>query len=831
VATKVIIEELEQRVMLTVANPIQPPPLPSQPTPLQGVVGTPNSLDPQLINDAYAFNNLSFDISGAIYKADGAGETIAIVDAYGSPTIIQDAQTFDAETYYSPNESVNTVTGGISNFDAEGNFFLTVQKLGPTASTVVGDATDQEGWAKETSLDVEWAHAVAPGAHILLIEAASDQTTDLLDADVYAAQQPGVVAVSDSWGGPAGPQYINGEVVDDDTLDGYLVTPTGHLDSNGMLGGVVFLASSGDSNTNEFPADSRNVLSVGGNTTTIDLNGEIENIGPWMTSPTEGSGGGSSSTTPTFHDPIVSLDAAPETGVWIFDSTPDPAEGSGIDGGWSVIGGTSFAAPAWAGIIATIDQGLNLRGYGSMNNDQVLGEEPYDDRGTTAPGDTGPTIETDSATNTTTVLGDPASGYGILGLAENDAATWVDLEQLPGTPVPKENTFPLWTHNTTTVTSGTISTITTNPNDPYGVPDITVTPSADNLGWGWPDNDTGNIGEDTTDPSESARGGFIQDMVGGAVGTTIFSSALDTLYFTEQPLTAAAGASVDPTTGLQVSAFSPTTGTIDPYFHGAVTIGLLEHGTLVGTQTVNAVNGVATFNGLSIDQIGTFEFLASADDVNSAYSISFSVVPAAASQIIVAQQPTAAFQYNPMITPVVAYLEDSFYNIVAASGASASAQILTGPLGGVLSGNTTVTTSYGVATFNGLTFSKAGIYTLEITSPGLPAVVTGSFAVVPIPLTETHLFNGASLSTEYLFFQQARNATTYHGAPSAAQADSVLNAAVTLPNVQAASESAAAVVSVPTNSSAAAGATVSSPSVDSQLLNVNSDSTDKKLLN
>src|ERR1700691_3541581 len=194
-ASKINVELLEQRIMLSTNNPVPPPPLPGQPTPLQGVVGTPNSLDPFLVDSAYDYNALSYNIGGTISPADGAGETIAIVDAFGSPTIIQDVQTFDAETYTVPGETF-TQGSGISDFDAEGNFFLTVQKLAPTSSTIpladepVGDVAS---WSKETSLDVEWAHAIAPGAHILLVEAASDSALDLLDADVFAAHQPGVV--------------------------------------------------------------------------------------------------------------------------------------------------------------------------------------------------------------------------------------------------------------------------------------------------------------------------------------------------------------------------------------------------------------------------------------------------------------------------------------------------------------------------------------------------------------------------------------------------------------------------------------------------------------
>ncbi len=207
-ATSVEIEMLERRILLSTVNPIAPPPLPEQPEPLQGVVGTPQSLDPALLNDAYGFNEIAYDDNGTIIAGNGADQTIAIVDPYGSPTIVNDLQTFDAHW-------------GISNDDAEGNFALTVQALTIPAGQVTDTSVaDQEGWATEASLNVEWAHAVAPGAHILLVEAPLvaiptitepngttnpdyesiyEQEIDDMDAVVYAAEQPGVVAVSMSW--------------------------------------------------------------------------------------------------------------------------------------------------------------------------------------------------------------------------------------------------------------------------------------------------------------------------------------------------------------------------------------------------------------------------------------------------------------------------------------------------------------------------------------------------------------------------------------------------------------------------------------------------------
>src|SRR5580700_4617656 len=80
----------------------------------------------------------------------GAGETIVIADAYGSPTIASDLQTFDAQFGFPNPDLVIDQFGAIPPFD-------------PTNSTMVG-------WAEETTLDVEYAHSIAPGAKIILAE-------------------------------------------------------------------------------------------------------------------------------------------------------------------------------------------------------------------------------------------------------------------------------------------------------------------------------------------------------------------------------------------------------------------------------------------------------------------------------------------------------------------------------------------------------------------------------------------------------------------------------------------------------------------------------------
>jgi subtilase family serine protease len=126
--------------------------------------------------DIYSAYHLS-----PLYKSgiDGTGMTIAIVDAYGSTTIAQDAQAFAAFMGLPP---VNLTVIGT-----------------PTESNFSGDSNS--GWATETTLDVEWVHAVAPGAKIVLVVTPTNSFSDLFNGIIAAASVPGVVSISNSWSG------------------------------------------------------------------------------------------------------------------------------------------------------------------------------------------------------------------------------------------------------------------------------------------------------------------------------------------------------------------------------------------------------------------------------------------------------------------------------------------------------------------------------------------------------------------------------------------------------------------------------------------------------
>ena len=209
----------------------------------------PTGMTPTQIRQAYGFSTLSFGSTAA----NGAGETIAIVDAYDDPNIASDLHQFDLQ------------------FGLPDPVFTKVNETGGSTPPATNNS-----WATEIALDVEWSHAVAPGANILLVEANSASDYDLMTAVSYASQASGVAAVSMSWGG--------GEWSGETGYDSYFTTPSGHP-------GVTFLASSGDSGAPiNYPSSSPNVVSVGGASLYLTAQNNYSSESGWS-----GSGGGVSS--------------------------------------------------------------------------------------------------------------------------------------------------------------------------------------------------------------------------------------------------------------------------------------------------------------------------------------------------------------------------------------------------------------------------------------------------------------------------------------------------------------------------------------------------------
>ena len=310
---------------------------------------------PAQIRDAYGLRALALD---------GIGQTIAIVDAYNDPSIFQSLDAFDAQ--FGQTDSGPTL---YEQYGPASSFLTVLNQYGQATSL---PSTDPNGpgtdnWEVEEALDVEWTHAIAPGAQIILVEANSQSLSDLMASVAKAAGQPGVSVVSMSWGFPEGQAVF---AADEATYDGVFNVP-----------GVTFVASTGDYGAAdpEYPAFSPNVVAVGGTSLTLNAdnsyNGEAgwddyaDSLGMFI-----GSGGGISQyePEPAYQQgaqstgyrttPDVSLVADPATGAWIADtynlSADDPFE---------VAGGTSLSAPAWAGLIALVNEGRAAWGEAALN--------------------------------------------------------------------------------------------------------------------------------------------------------------------------------------------------------------------------------------------------------------------------------------------------------------------------------------------------------------------------------------------------------------------------------------------------------------------------------
>ena len=272
----------------------------------------PSGLSPQQVSTAYLLDQIS---------AQGEGQTIAIVDAFDDPAIESDLATFN-ETFNLP--ACTTVNKCFKKIYASGK-----------------KPASDAGWAGEISLDVEWAHAIAPQASIYLVEANSDSLQDLFQA-VQVAINSGATVISMSWGG--------GEDSSQLQYDNIFKSAT-----------ATFTASSGDSGYGvSYPASSPYVIAVGGTTLTIAANGNRVSETAWS-----GSGGGISTVEPipAFQQsypipndvkrmrgvPDVSYNADPNSGFSVYNSIPDPSSGQY---GWQIVGGTSAGAPQFAAIIA-----------------------------------------------------------------------------------------------------------------------------------------------------------------------------------------------------------------------------------------------------------------------------------------------------------------------------------------------------------------------------------------------------------------------------------------------------------------------------------------------
>ncbi|HLH14250.1 MAG TPA: IPT/TIG domain-containing protein [Solirubrobacteraceae bacterium] len=255
----------------------------------------------------------------------GATQTIALVDAYNDPTAEADLGVYDSEFGLPACTSAN---GCFRKLNEQG-------KASPLPAT-------QGEWATEISIDVQMAHAICENCHVLLVEAASASDVDLGKA-VEAAAKAGATEISNSYGG--------GEESDDPALISYW-NHTG-LVVTASSGDCGYLSESCGGADASFPADSPDVVSVGGTHLT-------QSGGAWSSTAWEGAGSGCSAifTAASWQSSLseyaasgcdgkrsssdVSAVADPWTPVDVYDSTPS---GSGYPTGWGLWGGTSVASP------------------------------------------------------------------------------------------------------------------------------------------------------------------------------------------------------------------------------------------------------------------------------------------------------------------------------------------------------------------------------------------------------------------------------------------------------------------------------------------------------
>lgn len=263
------------------------------------------------------------DVQSA-YKmpSNGGTDIIAIVDAFHNPTALADFNKFSAQ--------FGLPTEPSSNPTASTNKVFQVVYSGGTQPAA------DPGWAGEIALDIEWAHALAPNAKIILVEA-PDNGDSLYQAVDFAARIPGVRQVSMSFGS-------GGEFSGQTSYESFFNRP-----------GIVYMASSGDDGgQRSYPAMSPKVVGVGGTALVVDSTGQVVSETAWS-----GAGGGPSAffSRPNYQNAVSSI-VGSFRGCPDIAAVADPRTGAAVYssyafGGWAVIGGTSLACPVAAGVANT----------------------------------------------------------------------------------------------------------------------------------------------------------------------------------------------------------------------------------------------------------------------------------------------------------------------------------------------------------------------------------------------------------------------------------------------------------------------------------------------
>jgi hypothetical protein len=240
-----------------------------------------------------------------------------------------------------------------------------------------------------------------------------------------------------------------------------------------------------------------------------------------------------------------------------------------------------------------------------------------------------------------------------------------------------------------------------------------------------------------TNLSFSKAGTYVLKAVDGTLtvnsaSITVGSSLATKLAVASQPTTVVAGKVLAP---IKINV-ETAAGALVKTDTSTVTLSIASGpagGKLTGLLTATVVNGVATFNNLSLTVAGTYKFKAVDGTLTAVTTKSVVVTAAPAAKLVISKQPTTDAPGTPL-TAVVADIEDAFGNIVTTATSTVAIAIATGPVGGKLTGVASVKAVKGVATFTGLGLSKAGSYTLNVTDGALtPAVSKPIVVKLPPP--------------------------------------------------------------------------------------------------
>ncbi|HEY9179302.1 MAG TPA: S53 family peptidase [Candidatus Baltobacteraceae bacterium] len=290
---------------------------------MRSAASSPGGYNPADLQTAYGL--------AAAAASNGRGVTVAIVDAYDDPNAESDLGVYRSQFGLPPCTTANGCFAKV--------------KLGRRTNT---------GWGEEESLDVDMVSAICPNCHIMLVEAASNSTSNLTSAEDYATAHANYV--SNSWSGNESTNTSS--------------------DSHYEISGKVVTAATGDSGYNataQWPAILPGVIGVGGTS--------LNAISPRNETAWSGAGSGCSKVyaKPSFQSTIntgcsmraqadVSAIGDPNTGVSVYDSFHES--------GWLVFGGTSVATPIIASVYAlsgNTDNATYLYGHASSLYDVTSG--------------------------------------------------------------------------------------------------------------------------------------------------------------------------------------------------------------------------------------------------------------------------------------------------------------------------------------------------------------------------------------------------------------------------------------------------------------------------